>query len=608
MKKQLRALIAVLFAFTLNNASAQFKLQGTTYIGALTESATEDWTKGWSNFDPKNAVYGAADELTTLDGMASGGKKEISTTVTLDAAKVYLLKGIIVVKSGAKLVIPAGTVIRAQADLSTTPKNYACIVVERGGLIEITGTAAKPVIMTSNKAVGARDRGDWGGLVVCGKAGHNLWSAAADNVQIEGFNGIGDAAIGTGLARIGGTDPADNSGIIRYLRIEFCGLAFEANKEINGLTMGAVGSGTQINNVQVSFSNDDSFEWFGGSVNSKNLISWKSTDDDFDTDNGYNGVNQFGIAVRDPLFFDATYAAASGASTSEGFESDNEAAGTASVTSFTSAVFSNYTMVGPIAVGAKYEDASAEVKAAFRRGARIRRNSSLRIVNSIFMGYRNFLMIDGDSCVRNTNNADALAAFTPALTAVNATTKQIMFSNNIIVNTTSAATSTTDTTANGLVEVARGATLGGGSKVKLDALTAWVRSAASANKIDPVAFTAGTLLVNPLSSATAPDFRPVAGSPALSGGGLRFVGTPIGDLISDAKEIAEAAKLAPIFPNPITNGTLYFGREVAAYGIFDISGKLVAHGFDTNQAMIQGLAKGIYFVKLDGTMQKLIVQ
>jgi Secretion system C-terminal sorting domain len=608
MKKQLRALIAVLFAFTLNNASAQFKLQGTTYIGALTESATEDWTKGWSNFDPKNAVYAAADELTTLDGMASGGKKEISTTVTLDAAKTYLLKGIIVVKSGAKLVIPAGTVIRAQADLSVTPKNYACIVVERGGQIEINGTATRPVIMTSNKAVAARDRGDWGGLVVCGKAGHNLWSAAADNVQIEGFNGIGDAAIGTGLAKIGGTDPLDNSGIIRFLRIEFCGLAFEANKEINGLTLGAVGSGTQINNVQVSFSNDDSFEWFGGSVNSRNLISWKTTDDDFDTDNGYNGVNQFGIAVRDPLLFDATYAAASGASTSEGFESDNEAAGTANVTSFTSCVFSNYTMVGPIAVGAKYDDASAEVKAAFRRGARIRRNSSQRIVNTIFMGYRNFLMIDGDSCVRNTNNAGVLAAFTPALTTVNATNKQIMFSNNIIVNTTSAFTSTTDTTANGLVEVARGATLGGGSKGKLDALTAWVRSAASANKIDPVAFTTGTLLVSPLSASTTPDFRPVAGSPALSGGGLRFVGTPIGDLISDSKEIAEAAKLAPIFPNPISNGTLYFGREVVSYGIFDISGKLVAHGFYTNQAMIQGLAKGIYFVKLDGTMQKLIVQ
>ena len=100
----------------------------------------------------------------------------------------------------------------------------------------------------------------------------------------------------------------------------------------------------------------------------------------------------------------------------------------------------------------------------------------------------------------------------------------------------------------------------------------------------------------------------VAGSPALTGGGLRFVGTPIGDLISEAKEIAEAVKLAPIFPNPISNGTLYFGHEVVSYGIFDISGKLVLHGFDTNQATIQGLTTGMYFVKLDGKIQKLIVQ
>jgi hypothetical protein len=604
MKRQLRALIAVLFAFTLSNASAQFKLQGTTYIGALTQSANEDWTKGWTNFDPKNAVYAEPNDLTTLDGMATGGKKEITTTVTLDATKTYLLKGFVVVKSGAKLIIPAGTVIRALADLSTTPKNYASIVVERGGQIEVLGTAAKPVIMTSTKAVGARERGDWGGLVLCGKSTHNLWSAASDNVQIEGFNGIGDASIGTGIAKIGGADPADNSGIIRYLRLEFGGLAFEVNKEINGLTFGAVGSGTEVSNVQVSFSNDDSFEWFGGTVNSKYLIAWKGTDDDFDTDNGYSGVSQFGIGVRDAAYFDGTYALPSGASTSEGFESDNEAAGTATTTTFTNCVFSNYTMVGPIAVGTKYADAAAETKAAFRRGARIRRNSSQRIVNTIFMGYRNFLMIDGDSCVRNTNNAAAIALVTPAV-GVDAKTKQIMFSNNVIVNTTSAfIPAATDIVANGLVEVASGT----GSLDKLNALTAWVKLPANANKIDPVEFTAGTLLVSPLASSTTPDFRPVAGSPALTGGGFRFIGTPIENVISDAKEIAEAAKLAPIFPNPISNGTLYFGREVASYGIFDISGKLVAHGFDTNQATIQGLTKGMYFVKLDGKMQKLIVQ
>ncbi len=606
MKRQLRPLIAVIFAMTLNTLSAQsFKLEGTTYIGAMPEATTADWTKGWTNFDPKNAVYGDPTDLTTLDGMASGGKKDITGTLTLDATKVYALKGLIVVTNGGKLVIPAGTVIRCQADLSITPKNYATIVVERGGKIEVLGTKTSPVVMTSAKAVGQRERGDWGGLLIGGKSTHNNWTAAGDTIQMEGFNNV---TFAPSLARFGGTDVADNSGIVRYLRLEFGGLAFEANKEINGLTLGSVGSGTEITGVQVSFSGDDSFEWFGGTVNSKYLIAWKGTDDDFDTDNGYTGISQFGIGVKDPEYYDLTFAATSGASTSEGFESDNEASGTAARTGITNAVFSNFTMVGPVAVGTKYADLGTNAKSAFRRGARIRRNSSQRIVNSIFMGYRNFLMIDGDSSLRNTNNAAVLAAFTPVLTAVDAKTKQIMFSNNVIVNTTSAFTTAGDTTANGLVEVARGATLGGGSAVKLAALDTWVRLAISANKIDPVAYTAGTLLVNPLAASTVPDFRPVAGSPALTGGGFRFVSTPIGDLISDAKEIAAAVQFAPIYPNPITNGTLNFGRQVAAYGIFDINGKLIVHGFDTDHAPIQGMAAGMYFIKLDGKVQKLMVQ
>jgi hypothetical protein len=607
MKRQLHSLIAVLCLLSATALSAQSQLIGTNYIGGFTEFAAQDWTKDWANFDPKNAVYAAPNDLTTLDGMVASlpvpGKKEITTTLTLDATKTYLLKGLIVVKSGAKLVIPAGTVIRCQSDLSTTPKNYASIIVERGGQIEVNGTATSPVVMTSTQAVGARERGDWGGLIICGKSTHNTWAAGTDAVQIEGFNGITFDAT---LAKIGGTAANDNSGTISYLRLEFGGLAFEANKEINGLTLGAVGSGTKINNVQVSFSNDDSFEWFGGTVNSRYLIAWKGTDDDFDTDNGYGGLNQFGLAVRDSAYFDLSWNV-SGGSTSEGFESDNEATGTANVTSFTNAVFSNYTMVGPVPVGTTYASANATAKGAFRRGARIRRNSSLRIVNSIFMGYRNFLMIDGDSCVRNTNNAAALATVTPS-TPVDAKTKQIMFSNNIIVNTTTAfVPAAGDLVANGLVEM----TSTGASAAKLTAVTDWVKLATNANKIDPVAFTAGSLLVNPVANpatGTVADFRPVAGSPALTGGGGRFVGTPIADIISDAKEIAAAEGFAPIFPNPISNGTLYFGREVATYGIFDINGKLVGHGFDTDHATIQGMAAGMYFIKMDGKMQKLIVQ
>lgn len=120
--------------------------------------------------------------------------------------------------------------------------------------------------------------------------------------------------------RHGGSDPADNSGTLSYVRIEFAGYPFQANQEINGLTMGSVGSGTKIDHIQVSYSNDDSYEWFGGTVNCKHLIAYKGWDDDFDTDNGFCGKVQFCLSIRDSRIADT--------SNSNGFESDNWKDGT----------------------------------------------------------------------------------------------------------------------------------------------------------------------------------------------------------------------------------------------------------------------------------------
>lgn len=604
MSKKLLLLLAFTLSTFLVIAQADFKLKETGYVGALGTTIANDWTKSWTNFDPKNTVYGAPTDTVTLNAMltvgAKQGLKDITTTLTLDATKIYLLKGIIAVKSGGKLVIPEGTLIRALADINATPnKNYACIVVERGGKIEITGTAAKPVIMTSAKAVGARDRGDWGGLAICGNAKNNqLVGTSTTGVQLEGFNGV---TFEPTLTFHGGTNDDDNSGIIRYLRIEFPGLAFEANREINGLTLGSVGRATEMRNIQISFSNDDSFEWFGGSINSSNLIAWKGTDDDFDTDFGYSGLSQFGIGVKDTAFYDLTYNAASGASTSEGFESDNDAGGSGQFP-ITNAIFSNYTMIGPVPIGKTYADLTSVAKAAFRRGARIRRNSAQRVVNSIFMGYRNFVMIDGDSSLRNTNNAAALALLTaPNNTAVDVKTKQLQFNNNLIVNT-AAALSPVSTTANGLAEVA--------AADRLTAIDGWVKqTGVLANKINPVAYTAGTVLVDPSAYSTTPNFRPVANSPALTG--ANFKDNPVLAnlfIVSSSKELKNLEKVAPVFPNPISEGTVFFGREVVSYGIFDNSGRLVRSGFSTDRASVQGLVKGLYFIKLDGKVQKLIVQ
>ncbi|MEP7196568.1 MAG: T9SS type A sorting domain-containing protein [Saprospiraceae bacterium] len=601
--KKIIYLFLLLVAVKFDALTAQNQvLNPTTYLGALDENANNDWTNGWTNWNPKTTAYYDVNDTTTLDGLSASlpvpGEKKITGTLTLDASKVYQLRGIIVVTDGSKLVIPAGTVIRAISDLNSSPKNYAVIVVERGGKIEATGTANNPVVLTSTKAVGSRERGDWGGILIAGRSYHNLANGNFDNVQMEGFNNV---TFDASLAKFGGNNPLDNSGILRYVRIEFAGLAFEANKEINGLTLGSVGSGTEINYVQVSYSNDDSFEWFGGTVNSKHLIAFKGTDDDFDTDNGYSGVSQFGIGIRDSAYFDLTYALASGASTSEGFESDNEATGTANVQPYTNAIFSNFTMIGPVPVGSKYSDMNATTKAAFRRGARIRRNSSLRIVNSIFMGYRNFVMIDGDSSVRNTNYPAVLNLL--GASAVDQSNKQIFFSNNLIVNTGSAFTSTTDTTANGLVEVARA----NGSGPKLNALNEWLRQAGcTANKIDPVAFTAGTVLENPMASSSNPVFRPVANSPALSG--ADFSCNPvIKNFVSSIQEINKALK-GTVYPNPAQGGFIKFGKQVDSYGLFDVKGQLIKFGMDTDQMSVEGIHSGIYFIKLDGHVQKLILQ
>ncbi|MEO6037583.1 MAG: hypothetical protein ABIQ93_04155, partial [Saprospiraceae bacterium] len=145
MKQNLLFLCGLCSVLFMTTASAQtdFKLVKTSYVGALSADASADWTKTWTNWNPKNTAYPAPTDLTTLDATLGSlpvpGVKDITGTVTLDATKTYLLKGLVVVRSGAKLVIPAGTVIRAQADLSVTPKNYASIVVERGAQIEVNG-------------------------------------------------------------------------------------------------------------------------------------------------------------------------------------------------------------------------------------------------------------------------------------------------------------------------------------------------------------------------------------------------------------------------------------------------------------------------------------
>jgi hypothetical protein len=303
------------------------------------------------------------------DETPKGTKKtvsgQISQNTLWEAKDTIILDGFVYVKSGATLTIEPGTLIKGLSD------SKACLIVERGAKIIANGTAQKPIVFTSDKPAGERKPGDWAGIIICGKAPINQVGGEA---ELEG---------GTG-AVYGGTDPNDNSGILRYVRIEFAGYEVSNGNEINGLTMGGVGSGTTIEYVQVSFGRDDSFEWFGGSVNAKYLVSYRGGDDDFDTDNGFSGKIQFGFILRGPEEADKSDA-------SNGFESDNDASGSSN-SPLTSAKFSNITILGPYATKTQ-----ANVNPNHKYGLRLRRNTRLSLYNSIIAGFNTGIFLEGPS-------------------------------------------------------------------------------------------------------------------------------------------------------------------------------------------------------------------
>lgn len=292
------------------------------------------------------------------------------STQTLDASKKYLLKGYVFVRSGQVLNIPAGTIIFGDKATKGT------LVIDKGGRIEAIGTVDKPIVFTSKLGANERDKGDWGGLILLGNANVNQSSPS-----IEGVN----PAVTYGTKNSTAND-GESSGTLKFVRIEFAGIALSPNNEVNGLTMGGVGSGTVIENVQVSYNGDDSFEWFGGTVNAKNLISFAAWDDDFDTDFGYTGKVQFGLAVRDPFSADQ--------SGSNAFESDNDATGTNSLPN-TAPVFCNITVLGP------RFDSTTSISGNYQNGAHLRRRTATSLFNSIVTGFPTGIRLDGRDAYDN---------------------------------------------------------------------------------------------------------------------------------------------------------------------------------------------------------------
>lgn len=432
-------------------------------IGLMTTSCRKIEVDGGTTITPPTIGGGGATENTILEG-------RITANRTLKAEFTYKLRGLVYVTNGAILTIEPGTKIVGELN------KQGGLIITRSSKIIADGTQDKPIVFTSEAATPAR--GDWSGVVILGNAPTNSSFNGVQGVgEIEGGVNNSDGLGLYGTPTTQNQNPVDNSGILRYVRIEYAGYAFLPDKEINGLTMGGVGSGTIIDYVQVSYANDDSFEWFGGTVNCKHLISYRTLDDDFDTDNGYNGKVQFGISLRDSAIADI--------SKSEAFESDNDANGS-TLTPQTKVIFSNMTIVGPRATLNNIGNS------LFLAGAQIRRYSSMSIFNSIIMGWPQGLLIDASKGVPTDNNI-------PANLLVQNT---ILAGNNIPVKYSPSATTPTGATDASIL--------------------AWFNTPAYGNSI--LTNSSDAMLAAPFNYAS-PDFTPGATSPALTGSSFANTGS-----------------------------------------------------------------------------------
>ena len=327
---------------------------------------------------------------------------------TLTKDKIWTLKGYVYVPEGVTLTIEEGTVI--ESDIA----EKGALIIERGGKIMAEGTPQEPIIFTSGNDF--PQPGDWGGIVILGRAKTNQ----------------GEPTIEGGIGRqYGGTNDDDNSGVLKYVRIEYAGVAAFANSEVNALTLGGVGRGTTIEYVQTYYANDDAFEFFGGAVSPKYLVAVATADDDYDFDMGYTGTIQYAISKRDPLFVD-------GGDAGNGVECDNDGAGSTLIPT-TKPTLLNFTLVGPT---------SSQSLPNHNLAMRFRRGTNFVVRNSVFYGYmKGGLQIESDITVQSfadgssefTNNiihsvdtTKILITKSPSILSQEAMTTKVNQNNNIL--------------------------------------------------------------------------------------------------------------------------------------------------------------------------------
>lgn len=523
------------------------QIVSTTYRGAFAPAPAAMWTDSWTNFDPQNAVYPTPNV-------------DVTTNIIADAhwtaGNTYYLKNQIYVKNNATLTIDAGVIIRA--DHTATG---AGLFVTKGAKVIAIGTATSPIVFTSDNAVGARNKGDWGGIILLGKGSFNI-NGGVNN--IEGIATSSDTEYGGGAT----PDDNDNSGTLKYVRIEYAGYVYGNNQEINGLTFGAIGRGTTIDYVQVSDANDDSFEWFGGAVNCSHLVAFRGLDDDFDTDNGFSGNVQFCLAVRNPQVSDNP-----AVSTSEGFESDNNAT-SAAVAPYTSALFTNCTMVGP-----SYRITlpnGGVLASGYKKGARLRRNTQLKIYNSIFMDYQEGLHVDG------------------LTTETNAIGNTLKFKSNILAGIV---------TTTKILQVNSPGTITAGLNAAFN-MSTWFTANNNTGFTSPI--TNAGILTLPYNTSDATiytglDYRPATGSIALTGADFSDIS------LGTENFIASSEFSLLVYPNPSANSFKlnYISSSVENVKVtaYDLTGKLiesrnVKYAEINNQEMGNNYNAGVYIVVL----------
>lgn len=352
----------------------------------------------------------SAERMATTAAVGAAGSDTLSGTIAanrlLDRDTVYVLRGFVKVANGATLTIQSGTRI---VGASNVPGSALFIL--RGARIDAQGTADAPIVFTSSRAPGTRRPGDWGGLLLIGNGCINRTGAVileGSNANIENGGAPGIDYGGNTAVPCPPANETDNSGTLQYVRVEFAGFAVANAQELNSFTLAAVGSGTTMHHLQSLSGLDDAFEWFGGSVNGRYLVSYESGDDHFDASEGYVGKNQFLIGLQTGLLDPAPGTGGIG-DDPHGFEIDGcngsgciaPAGGNAqSANRFNMPVFANFTMVGTGDL--------ATTSTSGGLGMHIRRGTGGTFVNGIVARYPRRGIRLTDSTTFNRVAADSL--------------------------------------------------------------------------------------------------------------------------------------------------------------------------------------------------------